>query len=231
MNVRQQRLASEFKRMRALVGPYSLFTFQCADMTHQEAAEFLKSQQSFQMISEALPNHLDADQYQERYPNSAPDKYLIIYSCTGLLKHHNEEVKESDKHAMSVIFGYDFPASPPKLIWYTPIWHPNFDTPYVCTQGRPFAASVQLDRIVRMVGEMVQYRSYNLDSVLNYEAKEWTEKNKHLLPVDDRDIVDSRLRYKTQASAMSRSVEPLVELVDADLTGTKAIDGLLELVD
>ena len=228
MKVRQKRLAKEFERMRALGGPYSLFAFQCAEMTQVEATEFLKAKRSLQVLS---LNYSDPDDYAQRSPNSAPDKYLIHYSCTGLVKPKGEEVKESNDHLMMVIFGYDFPGQPPHLIWYTDIWHPNFHTPYVCTLGRPFAASVPLDRIVRMVGEMVQYRSYNLDSVLNHEAKEWTENNRHLLPVDARDIVDSRLRYNTQSSAMSRNIDPLVELVDADLTGTKAVDGLLELMD
>ena len=230
MDARQRRLASEFDRMRALVGPYNLFKFLCADMTQLEAAEFLKYEMSVEVIAESLPNHLWVNEYEQRFPNSAPDKYLINYSCTGLVK-SGEEVQASNEHWMSVIFGYDFPGRPPKLIWYTPIWHPNFSTPYVCTQGRPVAAGIHLDRIVRMVGEMVQYRNYNLESPLNYEAKEWTRENRDLLPVDDRDIVDSRLRYKTQASSISKKADPLVELIDKDLMGAKAVDGLLELID
>lgn len=230
MDRRQQRLTSEFIRMKALIGPYNLFSFVCADMTQVEAKEFLKSEHSFDVISETIQNHLTVEEYEQHFPNSAPDKYMIGYSCTGLEK-NGDDVAPSNRHFMSVIFGYDFPGKPPKLIWYTPIWHPNFSTPYVCTQGRPFAASVHLDRIVRMVGEMVQYRNYNLDSVLNHEAKVWTEQNRHRLPVDNRDIVDSRFRYKTETSTAGQKEDPLVELIDAELTGSRAIDGLLELID
>lgn len=227
MDRRQQRLASEFTRMKALIGPYNLFSFVCAEMNQGEAAEFLKAERSFDVISETIQNHLTVAEYEQRFPDSSPDKYMISYSCTGLLK-KGDDIEYTNQHFMSVIFGYDFPGKPPKLIWYTPIWHPNFLTPYVCTQGRPFAAAVHLDRIVRMVGEMVQYRNYNLDSVLNREAKVWTEQNRQHLPVDNRDIVDSRLIYKTGTSERE---DPLVELIDADLTGSRAIDGLLELID
>ena len=227
MTKRETRLEREFQRMRALVGPHSLFHFRCADLSAHEATEFLKTEMSSEVIVQALPGYMTPDQYREQY-SSAPAKYLILYSCSGLVKPEQGEISESNFHAMSIVFGYDFPTRPPILIWYTPIWHPNFKTPHVCTQGRPFAAGIPLDRIVLTVGEMVQYRNYNLQSPLNYAAKEWAERNLTRFPVDDRDLVDSRYRYKTQDTALSQKTEPLVELVGS---GIGLPDQLVEFID
>jgi hypothetical protein len=216
--------------MLALVGSQSLIRFRCAELSPQEAADFLRRELSRDAIMNALPHYLEPNEYQQRYPDTPPRKYFIEYSCTGLLEPvGDEEPQTSDYHAMGVIFGYDFPGKPPILIWYTPIWHPNFSSPYVCTQGRPFAAGVSLDRIVLTVGEMVQYRNYNLSSSLNEAAKNWAERNIHRFPVDDRDLVDSRYRYKTQPAAMSQKIEPLVELIDEP--GGSNNDNLVELTD
>jgi ubiquitin-protein ligase len=181
----------------------------------------------------ALPNYLAPDEYQRRYPDTPPGKYLIRYSCTGLLEPEAEgdEPLTSNSHMMTVIFGYDFPAKPPILIWYTPIWHPNFATPHVCTQGRPFSAGVSLNRIVLTVGEMIQYRNYNLADPLNLKAREWAQQNTHLFPVDNRDLVDSRYRYKTRAGAEVQREEPLVELVGPSVGAVGAEDRLVEFTD
>lgn len=216
--------------MLSLVGPYGLFDFHCADLSQQEAAEFLRRELSHETI--ANTHYLDPHEYQRRYPDTPPQKYLIRYSCTGLLEPEgDEEPKTSDRHAMMVVFGYDFPAKAPIIIWYTPIWHPNFSRPYVCTQGRPFAAGVPLARIVLMIGEMIQYRNYNLESPLNDAAKQWAEQNKHLFPVDNRDLVDSRYRYKTQPAAMSLKIEPLVELIGEAAGGPDVEDQLVKFID
>lgn len=225
----EARIREEFHRMLKLVGPHSLFSFRCADLSAQEAAEFLKTAVSSAIVYNALPHYLDPEEYMRRYPDTAPRKYLIQYSCIGLLEPAGEELRHSDSHAMTIVFGYDFPAKPPILIWFTPIWHPNFSPPLVCTQGRPFAAGVSLDRIVLTVGEMIQYRNYNLLSPLNHAAKEWAERNINLFPVDNRDLVDSRYRYKTLSAEESRRVEPLVELVEPQGDGFE--DQLVEFTD
>ncbi len=230
-NRREGRLSKEFKKMQELIGPYNLFSFQCADLSAQEATEFLKTEMSLKVISAGLPGYLDPDEYRKQYPNSSPEKYLILYSCAGLVKSDEGEIQVTENHAMSIVLGYDFPAKPPILIWYTQIWHPNFNTPHVCTMGRPFAASVPIYRIVLTIGEMVQYRNYNLDSPLNHEAATWARQNAQYFPVDDRDLVDARYKYKAGSAASSQQIDPLVELIDPTMTGTSAPDNLVELED
>jgi ubiquitin-protein ligase len=131
---------------------------------------------------------------------------------------------------MNIVFGYDYPSNPPRLIWMTPIWHPNFKMPHICNQGRTFAAGVTLDQVVLTVGEMVQYRNYNLRDPLNHEAAEWARGNAHLFPVDDRDLVDSRRRIKPHPAPAAIGMVPLVEIVDV-LDGSEPPGGLVELVD
>jgi hypothetical protein len=233
VDIRDVRLAKEFQRIQSLVGQYSLFDFFCADFTPQEAAEVLARRLTPEGLIQALPNYLEPGEYQRRYPDTPPGKYMIRYSCTGLLepRAEGEEPRTSSSHMMTIMFGYDFPARPPILIWYTPIWHPNFHPPHVCTQGRPFSAGVSLNRIVLTVGEMIQYRNYNLADPLNIKARDWARQNIHLFPVDNRDLVDSRYRYKTQAGAESLKEEPLVELVGLSGERITTEDRLVEFTD
>lgn len=230
MDARESRLEQEFERMRNLAGLHSLFEFRCADLSDREAAEFLKVSMNRNIIETAMKGCMTPDEFVRRNPGVAPDKYLVRYSCKGLMKTDKDEVVESDHHMMGVVYGYDYPSNPPILIWFTPIWHPNISMPYICTQGRPFAVSVTLDHIVLTVGEMIQYRNYNLRNPLDYEATEWARENIERFPIDDRDLVDSRRRIASRLATGDAGSDALVELLDfnSDSDESKKI---VELID
>src|ERR1051326_1908462 len=207
---RDRRLANEFRRMRDLVGPHSLFDFLCNTLSTRESIEYLKRKMSAEVIKEGFSNFLPLKEFVRIDPNAIPEKYLVIYRCHGLKKDDSGEVVVTQEHAMSVVYGLDYPSRPPVMVWMTPIWHPNFQTPYICPQGRPFAAGWTLDQIVLAVGKMIQYRNYNLDDPLNYEAAEWVRRSGYQFPVDDRDLVDSTRRLEQ----LRNEADPcLIELV------------------
>lgn len=210
---RERRLQKEFERMLALRSPYALFDFQCADLSAPEAREFLKTQMSGEVIAQALPGFLPPEEFRRRHPDTPPEKYLVVYTCKGLVRTPAGHITESSLHAMEIVFGWDFPGKPPTFIWLTPIWHPNFDPPYICTQGRPFAVGLMLDQIVLTVGEMIQYRNYNVNDPLNREAAEWARQNAHRFPVDDRDLLDRRRQVGSRTARPASQEEPLVELL------------------
>lgn len=207
---REQRLQSEFAKMLALRRPGALFDFRCADLTDAEGEAFL-GDVSFEIIWKGAAGFVPPDDFQRRFPNQPPEKYLIRYTCTGLARREDLEVWRGgggppapptsspnlvtvSEHLVEAVFGWEYPSSPPFFIWWTPIWHPNIRQPYLCTEGRPFAVSTGLDAICLFAGEMIQYRSYNILSPLNKDAAKWAAEHASELPVDRRSLLDGRER-------------------------------------
>lgn len=188
--IRERRLTHEFKQMLPLRRQGGLIDFRCAELSAEEASAFLASSMSFEYVLEKIDGFLTPEEFQRRFPDQAPEKYLIAFRCTGLMKSSKtDEPTEINQHAMEVVFGYDYPSVPPRYVWLTPIWHPNIVPPYLCAEGRPFAISTSLDQICLMVGQMIQYRNYNLEDALNKEARQWAAENKHRFPIDTRDLI------------------------------------------
>lgn len=215
-DIRPGRLQKEYELMKGLLKPCSLVEFRVADLSAEEAPQYLRPQISFDVINSGLPGFVPVEQFEVESPDYPPEKYIIHFNCLGLWRDKDHTVKESSSHLLEVIFGADYPSRPPTFVWLTPIWHPNLMTPYICLEGRPFAVGWTLDLIVQEVGRLVQYQSYNLKDPLNKEAVEWAKQNAHRFPVDDRDLLDYRIRVrKAPAEEMSQAVE-VVEMVNPD---------------
>lgn len=60
------------------------------------------------------------------------------------------------------------------------------------TLDHNWSPSITLDRICIELGEMIQYKRYNLDDPLNHDAVRWARANRHRLPVDPRSLLDLR---------------------------------------
>jgi len=70
---------------------------------------------------------------------------------------------------------------------HTPIWHPNIGD-YVCI-GDFWSAGVTLVNIIAHIGDMIQYRSYNLKSPVSKEAAQWAQRNLRSFPLGTKDII------------------------------------------
>jgi len=84
--------------------------------------------------------------------------------------------------------------------WLTPIWHPNINhaNGSVCIDAAWWSASRSLDRLVIMLGEMVQYKNFHDDPSKppfpwDMEAARWSRKYKRthprFFPVDKRELM------------------------------------------
>jgi ubiquitin-protein ligase len=60
------------------------------------------------------------------------------------------------------------------------------------TLDHNWSPSITLDQICIELGEMIQYKRYNLYSPLNNDAVDWVVGNRHRLPVDSRSLLDLR---------------------------------------
>jgi ubiquitin-protein ligase len=227
-SIRQGRLQEEFELLQAMVTPNSLIEFWVADLSAEEAPEFLRTQMSFDVITGGLPGFLVPQAFVEKSPNMPPEKYMIRFNCKGLWKREDGSILEAPYHLMEVVFGADYPSKPPAFVWLTPIWHPNLRQPYICLEGRPFAVGWTLDMIVQEVGRLVMYQSYNVKDPLNKEAADWARENAQRFPVDDRDLLDRRIKVSGTPISEPQLIEIEVEIDSAEAADP---DTLIEVLD
>lgn len=221
---RERRLAAEFQELKSLPLEYALFTIGCDMLSEKEAVAVARASVSARTLEERMASFLSIEDFEQRYPDRVPEKYLIRYSCQGLAKlEEKEEPKETSQHIMQVIFGWHYPSEPPLFVWHTPLWHPNIHLPAICIEGRRFSFGLMLADIILEIGRMVQYQSYNLYSPLDKEAAEWAAKNLDQFPIDKRDILDRRKTVITGSPLVEvleqqkQQSGPLVELLDGSV--------------
>ncbi|MFN6478267.1 ubiquitin-conjugating enzyme E2 [Nostoc sp. DedQUE07] len=214
-NIREKRLVHEFQRMLSIRREGGLINFSCADLSTEEEEKFLTSSLTEDFILGKLGGFLTPEDFQNRFPDKAPEKYCVLFCCKGLQKlSEYDEPTIRDEHVMEIVFGYDYPSAPPRYVWLTNIWHPNIKPPYLCDKGRPFAVSTTLDQICLMVGQMIQYRIYNTEDPLDKDAAKWAAQNKKLFPIDTRDLLTGEEHLDPPLVSFIDG-EPM-ELIDAE---------------
>ncbi len=214
--IRFSRLDEEFRLMRQKITPHSLVQFWSADLSAAESSQYLRSSFSFDVITDGFPGFLTPEAFLAASPELPPEKYMIRFDCAGLWKRDDGVIDRAPYHLMEVVFGMDYPTRPPTFVWLTPIWHPNLRRPYICLEGRPFAVGWTLDQIVQEVGRLVMYQSYNVNDPLNKEAADWARQNAHLFPVDDRDLLDRRVKVSHADRNPRDQVSIPVQMDDPD---------------
>jgi ubiquitin-protein ligase len=125
------------------------------------------------------------------HQGAPPDRYRVVYEVRGLIWTPGADAPAlCEQHEGEFYLHRDYPRRPPQIIWRTPIFHPNIlsvgDGGAVCIGG--WSPSESLADLVVRVGEMIQFRSYNPDDVLNREAAVWVETHAECLPVDERPL-------------------------------------------
>lgn len=125
-------------------------------------------------------------------PLENPQKYEVTFRCKGLIWKNAGPVF-SVHHQVEIYLQSEYPTSQPHLKWLTPIFHPNIlgsdygHSGTVCI-GK-WTPSMFLCDLCIKVGEMIQYKNYDTLSPLNTKAAVWADENRHLLPVDKRDLL------------------------------------------
>lgn len=121
-----------------------------------------------------------------------PEKYVITFSCKGLAK-LGIQPSITTTHKCEIYLHNEYPRKPPLITWLTNIFHPNILPPEknggVCIGDiGSWTPAESLDRLCIRIGEMVQYKNYNLNNPLNIEAAEWAKSYIDKFPVDNREL-------------------------------------------
>lgn len=142
-----------------------------------------------------------------------PNHYQVTYNVNGLM--WNETTGTTDpisEHTVDIHLPLDYPKQAPRCVMRTPIWHPNIGD-YVCI-GDYWSAGVTLVDIIAHIGDMIQYKSYNLRSPVNKSAALWAQRNMKSFPVGNRTIllVEDECNSTTAIGIASDSDTPEIYL-------------------
>jgi ubiquitin-protein ligase len=130
-----------------------------------------------------------------------PERYIITYKCKGLIgidRRGNPKVGE--RHQVEIYLHSQYPQRWPGMKWMTPVWHPNINhlNGSVCIDAAWWSASRSLDRLVIMLGEMVQYKNFHDDPnkapfPWDMEAARWSrdfrKTHPKYFPLDKRELM------------------------------------------
>lgn len=130
-----------------------------------------------------------------------PESYIVTYKCKGIVGvERNGTPKIGNRHQVEIYLHNQYPQRWPGMKWLTPVWHPNINhvNGTVCVDAAWWTASRSLDRLVLMIGEMVQYKNFHDDPTKppfpwDPEAARWSreyrKKHPRAFPVDTRELL------------------------------------------
>jgi ubiquitin-protein ligase len=130
-----------------------------------------------------------------------PERYIVTFSCKSIIGVDKAgEPKFGEHHQVEVYLHNQYPQRWPGLKWLTPIWHPNINhiNGSVCIDAAWWTAARSLDRLMIMLGEMLQYKNFHDDPTKppfpwDPEAARWCRDYRRAhpdaFPVDGRELL------------------------------------------
>ena len=154
-------------------------------------------------------------------PGLPPERYIVTYRCRSIKSIDSQgNPKFGEKHQVEIYLHNQYPQRWPGMKWLTPIWHPNINhlNGTVCIDAAWWTASRSLDRLVIMIGEMLQYKNFHDDPTQppfpwDPEAARWCrdyrKKHPDAFPVDKRELLrPERVKIKNPKT----KVKPRIRL-------------------
>jgi ubiquitin-protein ligase len=130
-----------------------------------------------------------------------PNSYRVTYRVNGLMWDATaNDAKPVSEHVVDIYLQIGYPKKQPHCTMRTPIWHPNIGD-YVCI-GDIWSAGVPLVDIIAHIGDMIQYKTYNLHSPVNKDAAAWAANRTGMFPVGDRNVVPAETDEKGTTTAI-----------------------------
>jgi ubiquitin-protein ligase len=124
----------------------------------------------------------------EAVAGDPPHQYRVTYRVNGIIwDDESAGVRRVAEHVVDIHLPIDYPKQAPRCTMRTPVWHPNIGD-YVCI-GDYWSAGVTLVDIIAHIGDMIQYKSFNLRSPVNKSAASWAQRNTKSFPIGTRDIL------------------------------------------
>jgi ubiquitin-protein ligase len=134
-------------------------------------------------------------------PGVPPERYIVTFACKSISSVDRAgNPQYSMRHQVEIYLHNQYPQRWPGMKWMTPIWHPNINhlNGSVCIDAAWWTASRSLDRLIVMLGEMVQWKNFHDDPTKppfpwDAEAARWSreyrKKHANEFPVDRRELL------------------------------------------
>jgi ubiquitin-protein ligase len=134
-------------------------------------------------------------------PSLPVERYIVSFQCKSIVDVDRQGNPRFDSHHQVEIYLHNqYPQRWPGMKWLTPIWHPNINhlNGSVCIDAAWWTASRSLDRLVVMLGEMLQWKNFHDDPTKppfpwDPEAARWSreyrKKHPKAFPVDHRELL------------------------------------------
>jgi len=138
---------------------------------------------------------------QSPQPNVPPERYIVTFKCKSIVGVDLlGKPKYAEHHQVEIYLHNQYPQRWPGMKWLTPIWHPNINhiNGTVCIDAAWWTASRSLDRLVIMLGEMLQWKNFHDDPTKppfpwDADAARWSreyrKKNPDAFPLDKRELL------------------------------------------
>jgi ubiquitin-protein ligase len=143
-------------------------------------------------------------------PNMPPERYIVTFKCRSIVGvDQSGSPKFADRHQVEIYLHNQYPQRWPGMKWLTPIWHPNINhlNGSVCIDAAWWTASRSLDRLVIMLGEMLQWKNFHDDPTKppfpwDADAARWSREYRkthpNAFPVDKRELMrPERIKLST----------------------------------
>jgi ubiquitin-protein ligase len=134
-------------------------------------------------------------------PNLPPERYIVTFRCESIINvDRSGNPKFGNHHQVEIYLHNQYPQRWPGMKWLTPIWHPNINhlNGSVCIDAAWWTASRSLDRLIIMLGEMLQWKNFHDDPTKppfpwDAEAARWSreyrKKHPNAFPCDKRELL------------------------------------------
>jgi len=144
-------------------------------------------------------------------PGVPPERYIVTFTCKSISNvDRSGNPKFSNHHQVEIYLHSQYPQRWPGMKWLTPIWHPNINhlNGTVCIDAAWWTASRSLDRLIIMLGEMLQWKNFHDDPTKppfpwDAEAARWSREyrktHSNEFPVDHRELLrPERVKVKKE---------------------------------
>lgn len=187
-----------------------------SDVAHSPRIRRLRSDQDL-MQELAARTDLISFVAQSARPNLPAERYIITFKCRSIANVDRQgHPIFSEHHQVEIYLHNQYPQRWPGMKWLTPIWHPNINhlNGSVCIDAAWWTASRSLDRLVIMLGEMLQYKNFHDDPTRppfpwDPEAARWSREYRkthpNVFPVDSRELMrPERVKVNEGAGSAAR---------------------------
>lgn len=110
-----------------------------------------------------------------------PERYQIIYALPALVTNQFNSLQVTNQHVVHMILPAGYPREKPYCTCDSTVFHPNFGS-YICIADF-WSPSQSIVDVVVQIGDMLQYKLYNVRSPLNAVAARWVSQHLDRVPI------------------------------------------------